>query len=247
MKRPKVTLHIFSSLDGRITGDFGKSPAAKGASKLFKQLGFSDELEESFHFDGWIYGKRTSIDGFGNHEPPDLRANASILEGDHLIGQGENCYYIALDPRGEIGWQKNYAEYGGKKARVLAILTKDASEAYRDFLWRKEIPYLIAGQKEIDLALMLEKLATHYGLRNLMLGGGGNVNWTFLKNELIDEVSLVLAPVVDGQTDTARLFDATYAKDPHACAFSKKSVKSYADGTLWLRYLPKKTGGNKNG
>lgn len=38
-----------------------------------------------------------------------------------------------------------------------------------------------------------------------MLSGGGFINWSFLQEELIDELSIVMASVTDGETNTVTL------------------------------------------
>ena len=238
MARPRITLHIYSSLDGRITGKFGKSKQANFSSDLFKQIGFNDNSANSFHFDGWIYGKNSSIDGFNNHEAPDFQEHAPVPAGDFITGLGAKRYYISIDPRGEIGWQKKTESYGGQDAVIIEILSEQTSDDYKDFLRRNGIPYLIAGQKEIAFPLMLEKLSRCYGLKNLLLGGGGILNWNFLTQGLVDEISIVMAPVVDGATNTARLFNSVYMNNSQPIAFKSRKIQTYDDGTLWLRYTP---------
>lgn len=237
MAKPQVILHIYSSLDGRITGDFSE----QFSYDLFRQIGYSDNYPNSFHFDGWIFGKRTSIDGFNNHEKPEFQEHAPVPEGDFITKLGAKRYYISIDPRGEIGWQTQTESYGEQEAVVLEILSEQASDDYKDFLRRKGIPYLIAGQKEIDFPLMLEKLSSIYGLKKIMLGGGGILNWSFLSQELVDEISIVMSPIIDGDPNTARLFNSIYMNDSHPIAFKPKKIQAYENGTLWLRYIPIKT------
>lgn len=238
MNQPKVTIHIFSSLDGRITGDFGNQPAVKDAAKLFKQIGFNDDSPLSMHFDGWIYGKNTSLDGFGNHQAPKLDPQATAPAGDFVIDKHAKRYYIAIDRHGEIGWQKDTASYGGQEASVIEVLTDQVSAPYRHFLREMKIPYIVAGSDTIDLKLMLTKLHDLFGLNNLLLGGGGILNWSFLDAGLVDEMSLVMAPVVDGDNHTARLFDGRFAGHSHPVNFLPIKLKAYDNGVLWLRYRP---------
>ena len=46
--------------------------------------------------------------------------------------------------------------------------------------------------------MLAYKLYRLFGIRSLMLEGGGKTDSLFLKESLIDEISLVVAPVVDG-------------------------------------------------
>lgn len=237
MAKPKVTLHIFTSLDGRITGDFGKAQAAKESVKLFKRIGFNDDAEESMHFDGWIYGKNTSLAGFGN-EVFTFDDNLTVPDGDYITSLRAKRYYIAIDRKGEIGWTKQTASYGGQNATVIEILTNLAGNGYKNFLRRHNIPYLICGDSEVDFSLMLDKLNRFYGLENLMLGGGGILNWSLLDQGLVDEISLVMAPAIDGATNTARVFNSLYDHEAHPISFQPIDLRTYSDGTLWLRYKP---------
>src|SRR5918911_48571 len=59
----------------------------------------------------------------------------------------------------------------------------------------------------VDLSLALEKIGARFGVRTLMLEGGGRLNGGMLRAGLIDEVSLLVAPVVDGRAGTPALFD----------------------------------------
>lgn len=234
MAKPKVTLHIFTSLDGRITGSYVGTPLA---TRLFDATGFSDDAPESLHFDGWIYGKNTSTEGFSVPLAKQL-PDAEVPDGDYVTAKGAKRYYVAIDPRGELAWQSQTASYAGAEATVLEVLTDAASAGFKNYLRGQGIPYIIAGQKEVDFSLMLDKLADEFDRQNLMLGGGGTLNWSFLDQGLVDEVSLVVTPSVDGSTTSARLFNSAYAGDSHAINFKPIKLQTYDDGTLWLRYQP---------
>lgn len=238
MTKPKVTLHIFTSLDGKITGNFGKAKIAKGASQLFENTGFNDNSQNSFHFDGWIYGRVTAQEGFGQTDKPDLSDTSTVPEGDYIINKGQKRYYLSVDHSGKIGWKSNTATYAGQIAYVIEILSEKASDAYKNFLRKRKIPYLICGKDNIDFKMMLDKAAKIYGLKNLMLGGGGVLNWSFLDQKLVDEISLVMAPSIDGNTKDKPVFNAAYMKDSHLISLKLKSAKVGHDGAIWVRYRP---------
>lgn len=237
MQKPRVTLHIFMSLDGKITGKFGKVPEAKAASKLFESIGFNDNSNNSLHFDGWIYGRITAQEGFGQNKAPDLSDHTPVLSGDYVINQGKKRYYASIDRSGKIGWEKNTCSYAGQEAYVIEILTEKVSDEFKNFLRKRKIPYLICGKDEIDFEEMLNKLANIYHRRNLMLGGGGILNWSFIDQNLVDEISLVVSPSFDGNPQTAQVFNSKYLKDPHAVGLKLKKVVVGENGALWLRYM----------
>jgi riboflavin biosynthesis pyrimidine reductase len=85
----------------------------------------------------------------------------------------------------------------------------------------------------VDLPLALSKVGAAFGVRTLMLEGGGRINGGMLRAGLIDEVSLLVAPVADGRVGTPALFDEDDAT-PQRLVLAH--VEQRAAGVLWLRY-----------
>ena len=69
----------------------------------------------------------------------------------------------------------------------------------------------------------------------LMLEGGGKINGGMLRDGLIDEVSLLIAPVADGRVGTPALFDVD-GSDAAPQPLTLQDVEKRADGVAWLRY-----------
>jgi 2,5-diamino-6-(ribosylamino)-4(3H)-pyrimidinone 5'-phosphate reductase len=68
-----------------------------------------------------------------------------------------------------------------------------------------------------------------------MLEGGERINAGMLRSGLIDEVSLLVAPVADGRLGTPALFDFDGdGVTPHRLVLA--SVERRADDVVWLRY-----------
>ena len=65
-------------------------------------------------------------------------------------------------------------------------------------------PTCSAGRGGIDFARVLETLNREFGIRRLLVEGGGRINGSLLKAGLVDELSLLLAPAVDGLAGGAR-------------------------------------------
>ena len=59
---------------------------------------------------------------------------------------------------------------------AVEVLTEQVGNAYRAFLRRQGISYIIAGKTELDYGLALSKLKEEFHIETLMLGGGGVLN-----------------------------------------------------------------------
>ena len=99
---------------------------------------------------------------------------------------------------------------------------------------------LFRSKEQLDAALLLHKLKQKFSIERLMIAGG-MINWTFLQAGLIDEVSVVVAPMADGGRTAVSAFEkADFLPWHKPVAFTLKEVKQLPEEVLWLRYIPKK-------
>jgi len=220
--RPYVICHMGPSIDGRIvTTNWGSVP------------GHTAEYErtaQTFHADAWIIGRVSMEPYAGNARVPRRRVRQRIPRTNFIAAVDAKSYAIAIDPSGKLRWRSNMID--GEHA--ITILTQRVSNDYLTFLRSQGVSYLFGGRTTIDLEKVLRKLARAFGIRRLLLEGGGKINGSFLSADLIDELSVVIAPVADGGTGTPTLFDARPGRGPsrHLRVISVQR----RDDLVWLRY-----------
>lgn len=146
-------------------------------------------------------------------------------------------FYVSVDPHGKLGWKSSTLRYVDTTAHVVEVLTEQVGNAYRAFLRKLGISYIIAGETELDHGLTLSKLKEEFNIETLMLGGGGVLNWSFLQAGMCDETSIVLAAAADGSPDTPPVFRAAEGiSESKALGFTLKEAKAMDGGAVWLRY-----------
>lgn len=236
MERPYIFCHMLTSLDGKIMGNFFETPEGAKAGDVFYKLAFGDN--PYFTMDGWICGRVTTDDNFTFYKEPLLDESAPLVPaGDFVVPKNEPLYYISIDTSGRLGWESSTVVYETTRAQVIEVLTGKASNAYKAFLRAKNIPYIIAGETELDYALAMDKLCKLFGIKRLMLGGGGIVNWSFMQAGLCDEVSVVIAASADGSMKTPTLFAAPEGLATDAPKrFELIDVSAQDGGAIWARY-----------
>ena len=69
-----------------------------------------------------------------------------------------------------------------------------------------------------------------------MLEGGGHINGAFLQAGLVDELSLLVVPGIDGRHDIPAVFDGISQSKKKAVPLRLKSIERRKRDTLWLRY-----------
>lgn len=89
-----------------------------------------------------------------------------------------------------------------------------------------------------DVSLALETLNRELGVKRLLLEGGGLTNGNLLRAGLVDELSLLLCPFVDGTPGAPTLFEATHEAERASIVqgIERMSSEALDDGVMWLRY-----------
>jgi riboflavin biosynthesis pyrimidine reductase len=227
-RRPRVICHMAASLDGRIVLG-GWSPAV--ASAVRREY---EEVHASYEPDGWICG-RVTMEPFAGSLRPETeiareQTSGAAREDFHAPGDFDS-FAFAIDPSGRLAWETN--DIDGD--HVVAILSGRVSDEYLAFLRARGVSYLLAGERDVDLPLAMEKVGRRFGVKTLMLEGGGRINGGMLAAGLIDEVSVLVAPAVDGRVGTPALFDLG-GDGAVSSRLVLEHVEQRADDVLWLRY-----------
>jgi 2,5-diamino-6-(ribosylamino)-4(3H)-pyrimidinone 5'-phosphate reductase len=227
MKRPYVICHMLPSVDGRIV-----------TSNWNGGRVFTAEYERTaatFDADAWIIGRISMEPYAGKVRVPRRKRQERIPRLDFVSVANAESYAIAIDPSGKLTWTTNAID----GEHVIAVLSEEVSDDYLAFLQEKGVSYLFGGRTKIDLELVLGKLAKEFGIRKLLLEGGGKINGSFLEANLIDELSVLIGPVADGSIGTPTLFDNA-KKKPAARHLRLLAMERVKGDIVWLRYKVKR-------
>ena len=148
-------------------------------------------------------------------------------------------YAVVIDGTGSVRWESGSVERRGEKLHVIVVLQENASDAYISHLRKAGVSYIFAGKDSLDLPLAARKLKELFGIQSMLLSGGGVVDWSFLQAGLIDEISLVVPPVIDGGVRLPSAFDDSPLAVCHTpVALHLTDVQRLEGDALWLRYVP---------
>lgn len=237
MQKPYVICHILSALDGKIEGPFMTTEVSQIMSQEYGRI------RQEYQADAWLYGTVTTKE-FTNNKKTQLKKETICPDGDFIAKHSEAFYYISIDTQGEIGWDSHTFQKAGRPdAHIIEVLTEKTSAAYRTYLREKEISYIIAGTHHLDTRLACEKLHKYFNIKRMLICGGGTINWTFLQDEMIDELSLVLVPITDGETDSVTVFEKMpFLQQSKPQEFILKDVKRLKSSGIHLIYDTKHIG-----
>jgi riboflavin biosynthesis pyrimidine reductase len=146
----------------------------------------------------------------------------------------QKTWGIFLDAHGKAVWARS--DIGGDA--ILVILTEAVPDRHLAGLRADGVSYIFAGATEIDLAAALETLNRELGIERLLLEGGGGANGALLRAGLIDELSLVISPAIDGSSGAPTVFNSGDV-DLGPAPIERMELTSHQvldGGALWLRY-----------
>jgi riboflavin biosynthesis pyrimidine reductase len=221
---PYIVAHMMSSLDGRSLTDGWRLDYA---SDLY------EDTAATFEADGWICGRVTMQEISHGTDYPKGLAKGAVPRTDHFAERNADQYAISIDPQGRVAWKSNTA----LKSHVIEVLTEQVADDFLAYLQSIGVSYVFGGKSEIDLGHVVRTLARELGVKKLIVEGGSHVSGAFVNAGLVDEVSVLILPLVDGRSEHPSSFEVAMEKW-HAPAYLKlASVEQKEHGALWLRYM----------
>ena len=193
-----------------------------------------EAIHDRFEAEGWIVGRKTMAEmakGRERPSPPIRRWRASLTSANR---NGRNLA-VAIDPSGRVHYGQD--NVGGD--HVVAVLGEHVSDAYLAELREDGASYIFAGPKGEDLPGAMAQLADVFGVKKLLLEGGGRINGAFFKHRLIDEFSTLIFPAVDGLAGRETIVDYHGADGERPGAGQSLRLigcETLEGGMVWLRH-----------
>lgn len=229
--RPKVICHIMSSVDGRLlpgrwTLPFDGTPAGE----LFKEYAEIGRLLET---DAWMFGKATTRESFPYKFMS--KSEQTVLPGLVFIPSSlSQRLFITIDPDADIFYTSDKL----RGDNIIVVLGTNATTDYIEMLREKGIGYIVLEDVK-ELCKAMEMLAEQFEVRSISLQGGGIIDGAMLAAGLLDELSLVIYPGIDGLTTSPSIFEYLGADDERPAdgqALELLSSETRNHGIMWLRY-----------
>jgi 2,5-diamino-6-(ribosylamino)-4(3H)-pyrimidinone 5'-phosphate reductase len=224
---PHLTVYNEISLDGKITG-------FDGDAVRYYRRGFR------WRSDAILMGSVTAA-AFGPNESPDEQVrDLPAIDPVALPPGFEDLVYeprpllVVPDSRGRLrNWRHARAQpwYG----RIVVLVSGSTPTDHLEYLDRRGIEHVRAGDDRVDLARALRLLRRTYGIETMRTDSGGALNGALLAAGLIDRIAVIIAPRLASDPSAQSLIRLPAATETsYALQLSESEVLE--DGALWLVY-----------
>lgn len=229
MDRSKVICHMYLSIDGKIDGKYMDATGREISGDYYDiALWEMGNANGSGSQTAYMYFANSEVD-YSSYDTSKIDYYDNIIKSDY--------YWVVYDRRARCNWDINTINYGGKDALIVMVLTKNAPKSYLAHLRKLGIAYIICGTDDIDLELSLNKLKKLFGIDTLVLCGGAVINGAFHKKGLLDELSIVMAPFIEGDNSKKNYLETD---DFINTKYVYKSIKPLSDGGIHLMFKKEK-------
>lgn len=213
---------MVASIDGRIDCSMVDKISGEEYYTALEQLDCPSLLEGRVTMEHYNSAKEPFVPT--GYEPVDQPSVSVAEESD--------AYMVSVDTLGHLRWNSNRID----DVPLICIVSERVSKEYLEMLRNQGISWIAVGKENIDLNAAMNILYEQFHVKRLALLGGGHINGGFLQAGLIDEVSLLLAPGIDGRKNGTAVFDGIEGDDRLPVHLHLTSVERLENDVIWLRY-----------
>lgn len=220
-----------SSVDGRLIDSRWTAPYKAEHGELLKVY---SSISKELNTDAWMFGKNTLRALFpykfaitGHSITPDT---PTLFVGERRSAR----MFIVADPEGDI----YFTSATVRGDNILVIVGRNITEEYLAHLRELRISYAIVSDAT-RLREGLETVGRNFGISSISVQGGGILNGALLAERLIDELSLVVYPGIDGLSGVPSIFEyigGLTEYPAHGQRLQLLAASGREHGVMWMRY-----------
>ncbi len=218
---PKVILFNAVSLDGRIDG------FALDICQFY-------ELASYWKEDATLAGADTILLSVKLENVP--KEDESAFEPPQKDPDDHRALLVVPDSRGRVRcW--HYLKALPYWRGFVSLCSRTTPKEHLDYLKKRHIDCIVAGDDHIDMRAALEELNSRYSVKVVRVDSGGVLNSVLLRRGLVDEVSVLIYPSLVGGTAEHTVFRGPKLASPEGTIPLRLIYMEEVKGdTVWLRY-----------
>lgn len=179
----RTFLNMVMTLDGKITTRDGSGPKFASQADQERMMQLRSEA------DAIIIGARTAIDDNPTFDLPEKYRRS------RKNGLASNPIKAVISGRGSI--PPTLKMFNSNDSQAVVFTTDQINSGQYNSL-HKVADVHVVGKLEVDFTQIAKILVKEYNVKQLLIEGGGQVNFAAFQADIVDEVFLTLSPKIAG-------------------------------------------------
>lgn len=177
--KPYIILSAAITLDGKIATKCGDAKISSHKDKIR------------------LHNLRTTVDGI-------LIGINTVKQDDPLLTiRYAKCGHkhpvrIILDSNGIIDHNTKILKTSTKFKTIIVVSEKIPQRNLNRLKNYLNVDIIMSGKKTVDIKQLLRHLLTKYSMQRILVEGGSKVNWSFINQNLFDELIITVSPYLVG-------------------------------------------------
>jgi len=192
--------------------------------------GFMPDLEQHYAVAAQIPAQARLIGSVTMATGLDMFSDEDSLDQGDAGGEPSQ-YWVIVDSTGRLQGRLGSVRAFPPVRDVIVLVSHATPDSYLQHLAQAGVPYLMAGDAHVDLQDALRQLAEHWSVTEVVVDSGPTLTSVLLSQHLVDEVSLLLHPVVVGAPGAA-----LFGEVRGPVGMRLESCQTARGGTVSLRY-----------
>ena len=231
----KITCHMIMSADGRLISKYW-TPLYITASSIGDVY---EATAAKMPADGWIVGRNTLAEyGSDLIEEQEPMKGPKTMNTTTFVGKREGRpLAVVFDVQGRLHYKSSTLPSG---EHIVAVLGSHVTRAYQKELEEVGVSYIMRtpGTKKEETISALKLLESDFNAHHLLLEGGAITCGIFTQMGLVDELSLIIYPGLDGNCRHPSVIECC-SEEPSPFKDTRLELidcETVGSGFVWLRY-----------
>lgn len=221
--KPHVIIHTAMSLDGRITN-------------FSADLELYYSLAAQWNPDAILFGSGTVLAAVRDNPALEVPPEHEEMFPPPAGQPDPRPLLVIADSRGQVRCWDAIRKWPYMRD-VLALCSRATPKEYLEYLNERHIGTIVTGGERIDMGEALEALNRDYATKTVRVDSGGTLNSVLLNDGLVDEVSVLIHPIIAGGKSSPTLCDPDQAGITGLqVPLIHTSTEVLKEGMVWSRY-----------
>ncbi len=216
--KPKVIIHNTISIDGEMLG-------------FEIDSGLHYKIAKTYNPDIHLVSAQTLKQGIKDILGEIPKESSQDFFKPIVNRNDKRPIWVIVDTRGYLRGLLHVLRRSSYCKDIVVLVCKTTPRHYLKYLKERNYDFILTGDFKVDFKKTFVIFQKKHRVKTILTDGGPALNGILLEKGLVDEISLLIAPIIVGKKDL-KVFETL----KETKKLQLKSCKNLSKGYIWLTY-----------